>query len=158
MSSSYRSAFREALQELELALKARDGLERRVAELKDALPVLANLGKPTRHEQRLLAELLEVAEHGTVNLTRAVRLVLAMAGEPLTTIEIRDRLVSRHFSFAGYSNPMAAIHSALNRMVAAGEAAVQQGQGRAVYAALKKGPRTVGLDRRTQLKKAADAL
>jgi len=140
MSSSYRSAFREALDELELALKAKDGLERRVAELRSALPVLASLGRPTRHELKLMAELLEVAEHGAVNLTRAVRLVLAMAERPLTTIQIRDHLVRRNFSFSGYSNPMAAIHSALNRMAAAGEVRVEQpeGSGRPLYISRKK--------------------
>ena len=39
-----------------LALKAKDGLERRVSELKDALPALAQLGRPTRQEQKLMDE------------------------------------------------------------------------------------------------------
>jgi hypothetical protein len=129
MNSPYRSAFREALEELELALKAKDGLERRVAELQSALPALARLGKPTRHEEKLMAELMEVAQHGRVNLTRAVRLVLAMAERPLTTVQIRDQLLRRNFSFSAYSNPMAAIHSALNRMAASGEVRVEQSEG-----------------------------
>ena len=56
MSTSYRSAFREALDEMALALKAKDGLERRVSELKDVLPALAQLGRPTRQEQKLMDE------------------------------------------------------------------------------------------------------
>ncbi len=139
MSASYRTPFREALHEMELALKAKDGLEHRVAELKDALPALAQLGEPTKQEAKLMQELMAAAGNGALNLTRAVRLELAMANRPLTTIEMRDLLVRRRFSFASYSNPMAAIHSALNRMVAGGEVVVEQESGhRPAYRTARK--------------------
>jgi len=155
MNSPYRSAFREALEELELALKAKDGLERRVAELQSALPALARLGKPTRHEQKLMAELMEAAQHGAVNLTRAVRLVLAMAERPLTTVQIRDQLVRRNFSFSAYSNPMAAIHSALNRMAASGEVRVEQPEGsRPRFISCKKPVRPAAAPPRAPLARA----
>jgi hypothetical protein len=139
MSTPYRSAFREALHEMEIALKAKDGLERRVAELKEALPALAQLGRPTRHEQRLMDQLVAAADDGAMNLSRAVRLALAMAEEPLTTVEIRDLLLKRRFSFSSYSNPMAAIHAALNRMAANGEIFVDESGGkRPLYAMARK--------------------
>jgi hypothetical protein len=139
MSTSYRSAFREALEEMALALKTKDGLERRVSELKDALPALAQLGRPTRQERKLMEELMAAAEHGAINLTRAVRLELAMADEALTTVQIRDLLRKRRFSFSGYSNPMAAIHSALNRMASTGEVVMHQSTGkRPAYAMARK--------------------
>ncbi len=139
MTTPYRSAFREALEEIALALKARDGLERRVSELKDALPALAQLGRPTRQERKLMEELMAAAEHGAINLTRAVRLELAMADVALTTVQIRDLLRKRRFSFSSYSNPMAAIHSALNRMENTGEVVVHQGTGkRPGYAMARK--------------------
>jgi hypothetical protein len=130
MTTPYRSAFREALHEMEIALKAKDGLERRVSELKDALPTLAQLGRPTRQEQQLMEEFIAAAEHGAMNLTRAVRLELAMAEEPLTTVQIRDLLLKRRFSFSSYGNPMAAIHSALNRMAGASEIMVHEAKRR----------------------------
>ncbi len=146
MSTSYRSAFREALHEMELALKAKDGLERRVNELKEALPALAQLGRPTRQEQKLMDELIATADHGAMNLTRAVRLELAMAESALSTVKLRDLLLKRKFSFSSYSNPMAAIHSALNRMASTGEILVlkQASGGRPLYASARKGVRAVG--------------
>jgi hypothetical protein len=154
MSTSYRSAFREALDEMALALKAKDGLERRVSELKDALPALAQLGRPTRQEQKLMDELMAAAEHGAINLTRAVRLELAMADDALTTVEIRDLLRKRRFSFSGYSNPMAAIHSALNRMTSTGEIVMHQGTGkRPTYAMTRKRVQPARGTERPQAKK-----
>jgi len=144
MSTPYRNAFREALQEMELALQAKDGLERRVAELKEALPSLAQLSRPTRQEQKLMDELMAAAENGAMNLTRAVRLELAMAEEPLTTVQIRDLLLKRRFSFSSYSNPMAAIHSALNRMANTGEITAHQSTGRRpAYTPSRKHPQPV---------------
>jgi hypothetical protein len=155
MSTPYRTAFREALQEMELALRAKDGLERRVAELKEALPSLAQLGQPTRQEQKLMDELMAAAENGAMNLTRAVRLELAMAEEPLTTVQIRDLLLKRRFSFSSYSNPMAAIHSALNRMASAGEITVHKGTGkRPAYAPSRKHPQPVRTAQGVNAKKA----
>lgn len=141
-----------------LALKAKDGLERRVSELKDALPALAQLGRPTRQEQKLMDELMAAAEHGAINLTRAVRLELAMADQALTTVQIRDLLRKRRFSFSGYSNPMAAIHSALNRITSTGEAVVHQGAGkRPAYAMARKRVQPVRGTERPQAKKMESA-
>lgn len=154
MSTSYRSAFREALEEMAMALKAKDGLERRVSELKDALPALAQLGRPTRQEQKLMDELMAAAEHGAITLTRAVRLELAMADEALTTVQIRDLLRKRRFSFSGYSNAMAAIHSALNRMEITGEVVAHQGTGkRPTYAMARKRVQPARGTERPQAKK-----
>ncbi|HET9790204.1 MAG TPA: hypothetical protein VFR08_02780, partial [Candidatus Angelobacter sp.] len=143
-----------ALEEMAMALKAKDGLERRVSELKDALPALAQLGRPTRQEQKLMDELMAAAEHGAINLTRAVRLELAMSDDALTTVQIRDLLRKRRFSFSGYSNPMAAIHSALNRMASAGEVLVHQGTGkRPAYAMARKRVQPARRMERPQAKK-----
>ncbi len=130
MSSSYQSAFRQALLELERLLTQKDGLERRISDLKTALPLLAKLARSSKQEQATMAELISAAETGSISLTRAVRLALAMAQKPLTTVEIRDRLVERGFEFSSYSNPMAAIPSAVNRMMAVAEiTAATEGRG-----------------------------
>ena len=99
-------------------------------------------------------ELMASAEHGAINLTRAVRLEVAMADEALTTVQIRDLLRKRRFSFSGYSNPMAAIHSALNRMASTGEVLVHQGTGtRPAYAMSRKRVQTARGTERPQAKK-----
>jgi hypothetical protein len=159
MSYSYQSAFRQALLELERLLTQKDGLERRVSDLKTALPLLAKLARPSKQEQAAMAELIGAAETGSISLTRAVRLALAMAQKPLTTVEIRDRLVERGFEFSCYSNPMAAIHSAVNRMMAVAEITAATGEGeRPAYSAVKGVVRAIAVKDRAELKKAMDLL
>jgi len=159
MSSSYQSAFRQALQELERLLTQKDGLERRISDLKTALPTLSKLARPSKHELTTMAERIGAAEPGSISLTRAVRLALAVAQKPLTTVEIRDRLVERGFEFSSYSNPMAAIHSAVNRMMAVAEITAAAGEGeRPAYSAVKGVVRPIVVKDRAELKKAMDLL
>lgn len=159
MSTSYRSAFRQALLELERSLTQKDGLERRISDLKTALPMLAKLTRPSKQELATMAELIGAAETGSISLTRAVRLALAMAQKPLTTVEIRDRLAERGFEFSSYSNPMAAIHSAVNRMMAVAEITAAPGEGeRPAYAAVKGVVRAVAVKDKAELRKAMDLL
>ena len=159
MNSSYQSAFRQALLELERLLTQKDGLARRISDLKTVLPTLAKLAKPSKQEQATMAELIGAAETGSISLTRAVRLALAMAHKPLTTVEIRDRLVERGFEFSSYSNPMAAIHSAVNRMMAVAEITAAAGEGeRPAYSAVKGVVRPIVVKDRAELKKAMDLL
>jgi hypothetical protein len=159
MSSSYQSAFRQALLELERSLTQKDGLERRISDLKTALPMLAKLARPSKQEMATMAELIGAAETGSISLTRAVRLALAMAQKPLTTVEIRDRLVERGFEFSSYSNPMAAIHSAVNRMMAVAEITAAGSEGeRPAYAAVKGVVRAVAVKDKADLKRTMDLL
>ena len=148
----------------QFALAVRAGAHMiRITKMTDFQParatVLAKLAKPSKQEQATMAELVGAAETGSISLTRAVRLALAMAHKPLTPVAIRDRLVERGFELSSYSNPMAAIHSAVNRMIAVAEITAASGEGeRPAYSAVKGVVRPVVVKDRAELKKALDLL
>ena len=54
-------------------------------------------------------------------LTDACRMVLRNANQPLTALEIRDRLIAIGLDMDRYSNALASIHTVLKRMHEAGE-------------------------------------
>jgi hypothetical protein len=57
----------------------------------------------------------------SVGLTEAIRLVLSHSDSPLMARQVRDRLVMHDYKQLPDSNPMAAVHGVLRRLVAAEE-------------------------------------
>lgn len=58
---------------------------------------------------------------GSLNLPDALRLVLRSAGRPLNSHEFKTKLDDIGFNLEKYSDPVASILTAMNRMVEAGE-------------------------------------
>ena len=105
----YKRALDAAVREYEKAIADHAALEVRIGQLKQSIATLTKLCgyEPT-------------VQFG---LTEACRMVLRNAGEPLTALEVRDRLIAVGVGMDRYSNPLASIHTVLKRMREAGEVA-----------------------------------
>lgn len=105
----YRRALDAALREYERALAERARLDDRLDELQQTIGSLTKLCGYT-----------PTVPFG---LTDACRLALRSAGQPMTAVDVRDRLRAIGFDLDRYGNALAAIHTVLKRLAAAGEAA-----------------------------------
>src|SRR5215469_13777837 len=54
------------------------------------------------------------------NITEFIKYIYTVYPEPLTPVEVRDRLVRQGFALTKYSNPLATIHSVLKRLAKQG--------------------------------------
>ena len=104
----YRRALDEAVREYERAIADRAALETRIAQLHQTIGTLTTLCGFT-----------PTVPFG---LTDACRVALRGAGRPMTAVEVRDRLHATGYDLEKYANPLAAIHTVLKRLRAAGEA------------------------------------
>jgi hypothetical protein len=57
----------------------------------------------------------------SMSLANAIRIVLGGADRPITAIEMRGKLTDLGFDLTKYDNPLANIHTAMNRMAEAEE-------------------------------------
>jgi hypothetical protein len=103
----YRRALDAAVREYEQALADRAALDTRIAQLQQTIGTLTKLCGFTPTVP--------------LGLTDACRMVLGNAATPLTPTAIRDRLDAVGVDLSRYSNPLAAIHTVLKRLVEAGE-------------------------------------
>src|SRR5436190_7172113 len=103
----YRRALEAASKEYEQLAAEREHVDRRLSELAQTIGTLSRLCGFTP----------------TVpwGLSDACRTVLRNAGAALTAAQIRDRLVAIGCDLSVYSNALAAIHTTLKRLAAAGE-------------------------------------
>ena len=103
----YRRALDAAVREYERVSAEHAATEARLAQLQQSIATLTKLCgfEPT-------------VQFG---LTDACRMVLRNANEPLTALEIRDRLIAIGLDMDRYSNALASIHTVLRRLHEAGE-------------------------------------
>lgn len=133
MSRECRAALDAARREYEALLAERARLDARIAQLTQTIGSLMRL-----------CHLQPAVSWG---LTDAVRATLQAAGHPLTAIEIRDQLAAMGFDLSRYTNDLAAIHTILKRLNAAGEADfVPRAHGKPGYR-WRKPVRVIGLTR-----------
>ena len=103
----YKRALDAAVKEYEQVSAQHAALEGRLAQLKQSI---ATLSKLCGYEPTV-----------QLGLTDACRMVLRNAVQPLTALEIRDRLIAVGLDLDRYSNALASIHTVLKRMHEAGE-------------------------------------
>jgi hypothetical protein len=103
----YKRALEAAVREYEQVSAQHAALEGRLAQLKQSI---ATLSKLCGYEPTV-----------QLGLTDACRMVLRNAVQPLTALEIRDRLIAVGLDLDRYSNAQASIHTVLKRMHEAGE-------------------------------------
>ena len=106
-SDDYQRALESALREYETLAAERVALDDRLARLSQTIASLMRLCKLTPSIP--------------LGLTDACRLVLKAAGHPLSAVEVRDQLATMGFDGSRYANELAAIHTVLKRLNAAGE-------------------------------------
>jgi hypothetical protein len=105
----YRRALDAAGREYEKLFAEHAALEGRLSQLKHSIAALTKL---CGYEPTV-----------PLGLTDACRLVLRNATQPLTALEVRDRLASIGVDLEKHSNPLASIHTVLKRLHEAGELA-----------------------------------
>jgi hypothetical protein len=123
-ADEYRRALKAAIAEYEKLLADRERVNRRLAELQETISSLMRLCGYTP----------------TVpwGLTEACRAVLLRAEDPMTPVAIRDRLRAIGFDLTRYANELAAIHTTLKRLEAAGQVkGVKHPAGGRAYAAVR---------------------
>lgn len=107
-TATYRAALDTALREYETLLQQKADLDARLAQVAESVGTLTRLCGYT-----------PTVVYG---LTEACKTSLRCAATPMTPVELRDRLHSTGFDIHRYSNPLAAIHTVLRRLVESGEA------------------------------------
>jgi hypothetical protein len=110
--TAYRAALDEAIKEYERATADRALLDARIAQLQQSIGTLTKL-----------CGLTPTVAFG---LTDACRLVLRNAGQPMTAVQVRERLQSIGFDVEKYANSLAAIHTVLKRLEESGETALAE--------------------------------
>jgi hypothetical protein len=115
-AEKYRKQIAEAWIELRAFEKIRELCDDKIADLRDLIKANANfLPNEERSAENML---LDVYKRPT-DIPEAVRLALFLAmgrKERLTPVQIKEEAERRGFSFSGYTNPMASIHTVLKRM------------------------------------------
>lgn len=108
----YREALDRIQRELEELQKQERQLAARKAQLSQSFDALIPLAFPDD----------KVLDIHSLTLADAIRLVIASEGRPMRPREIREKLDALGYqSLEKFHNPMASIHTAINRMVASDE-------------------------------------
>ena len=105
-SQDYRSALDAAIKEYEALQAQRRSIDDRLAQLGQAIGTLTRL--------------LGLTPTVPMGLTDACRMILRH-GQPMTPVEVRDRLQAIGIDMSKYANDLAAVHTILKRLNAAGE-------------------------------------
>jgi hypothetical protein len=103
----YRRALDAAIQEYEQLARQRAEVDQRLAQLVQSIGTLSRL--------------CNVTPTVALGLTDACRMILKLAGHPLTVSEIRAQLGAMGFDLSKHSNPLASIHTVLRRLCRAGQ-------------------------------------
>jgi hypothetical protein len=102
----YRAALDAAIREYETLGLEKGTIDDRLAQLGQTIGTLTRL--------------LGLTPTVPLGLTDACRMILRH-GEPMTPVEVRDRLTSIGIDMSKYANDLAAVHTILKRLNAAGE-------------------------------------
>lgn len=114
---------RQAREELELLLRQRAEVMKRIGTVKQTLSGLANLFGDDILDQEL-AELVDRRGSGRQpGFTKACRVILLEARRPLSARDVCDHLQQRHPDLLSrHKDPVASVTTVLNRLVDYGEA------------------------------------
>jgi hypothetical protein len=128
-SDEYRRALEAACREWEALARQRAELEARFTQLTETIG--------------MLTKLCGLTPKISWGLTNACRAILRNAVNPMTPVEVRNRLAAIGFDLSEYSNELASIHTVLKRLNKAGELRlVPRGRGKHAYE-WNRPPRTV---------------
>jgi len=106
---AYVIAYGHALKELQELEEEEKRIAIRKAQLRDTLQALGPL---------FLADFTNIE---SLTLANAIRLVIRGAGRPMSVLEVRSKLTDLRYDLSKYENPLASIHTAMNRMKEAEE-------------------------------------
>src|SRR5439155_15436305 len=107
--------------ELADLLRQRQKVDQKIAQLQPVISHLEGLckelGEKAAHETATKVQL-------TAGLTELVRVTLEEAFVPVSASEVKNRMEAKGFDFSEYSNPLASIHTVLQRLVKGGKVKV----------------------------------
>jgi|SRR5882724_3676842 len=113
---SVREALHDTERRLAAAVRQRDQLNVAIVQLQSQVKALSKV---------LIADAItsrrKQIEDAAVGLTEMIRTVIRLTAQPMTAADIKNMLTVMGFDFSNFSNPSAAIHSTLKRMVSSGE-------------------------------------
>src|ERR1700674_384293 len=119
-TGDYRAALAAAIKEYEDLGHQRRAIDDRLAQLGQTIGTLTRL--------------LGLTPTVPLGLTDACRMVMA-GGQPMTPLDVRDRLLAIGFDVSKYANDLAAVHTILKRLNGSGELRfVPRGPGKHQYA------------------------
>jgi uncharacterized protein YgbK (DUF1537 family) len=107
---------REGTAELKQRVVTREENDRRIAELRILLKSMVRF-LPKESDREILLREIEAAKRKAPALPEAIFHVLEGSEAPMTSAQIREALEQSGFDLEEYSQPLAAIMTALNRLV-----------------------------------------
>jgi hypothetical protein len=118
-TEDYRAALAAAIKEYEDLGRQRRAIDDRLAQLGQTIGTLTRL--------------LGLTPTVPLGLTDACRMIMR-GGQPMTPVEVRDRLLAIGFDVSKYANDLAAVHTILKRLNGSGELRViPRGPGKHQY-------------------------
>ena len=119
--AAYRRDLKARKRELADLLRQRQTIDQKIAQLPPVINHLEGLckelGERVAHETATKVEL-------TTGLTELARVTLEEMFIPLSASELKQRMEVKGFDFSRYSNPLASIHTVLQRLVKSGKVRV----------------------------------
>jgi hypothetical protein len=121
MSDSYKKSIEESKLKLRELVIQRDRIATDIERVKAVIKALAYMLDDSEKTSAEISEMEDILGPG--GLTEAVRRTLQASTERgVTPVEVRDALANSGFDLSAYSNPLAAIHTILKRLVKAEDA------------------------------------
>jgi hypothetical protein len=112
--TEYRRDLQARKRELVSLLQQRQKIDQKMAQLQ---PVISHLEGLCRELGEKVAHETAVKHELTTGLTELARVTLREAFIPVSASDLKSRMEARGFDFSKYSNPLASIHTVLQRLV-----------------------------------------
>jgi hypothetical protein len=116
-AEDYKKSLEGLKVELEELLNRQEDIEKRIAQVKQAIMSLAPLAE--EQGESILGPWFQIL--GTKSVSDACLQILQAASEPLSPVEIKTQILNMGLDLSEYKNVMATIHSALKRLLQNGE-------------------------------------
>ena len=121
---NYRKALYQAKQELARELAERQKSDQRVARLQALITQLQDLC--AEQDQKSFWNSIDRVVKADLKggITETIRVLLKETALPMTATDLKAGIVARKYDLARFKNPLAVIHTVLNRLVKSGEVKV----------------------------------
>jgi hypothetical protein len=117
MTESFTNAIEDSKARLRELIIQRDQIDVHIEHAKNAIVALAYMLNDPSDTEREISAAEDIL--GRRGLTEAIRRVLQESAVGMTPVEVRDTLANSGMNLLEYSNPLAAIHTVLKRLVKA---------------------------------------
>jgi fibronectin type 3 domain-containing protein len=123
-SRNYRKALYQAKQELAHELVERQKSDQKVARLQALITQLQDLC--AEQDQKRFWNGIERVVKANLKggITQTIRVLLKEKVLPMTAVELKARIEAQKYDLTRFQNPLAVIHTVLNRLVKSGEVKV----------------------------------